>query len=238
MTRLTEDSNDFFINTFEEINSRYSSFSETTFGGALEKRERQHNAFVLNNIKQYLEDKNKVISGLISLEIPENIADELSIIITESRGFTIEISYPFPKLDNVIEYISKQNLHLSSIRSKLGKDNRIYLRISSSVVKISIINIMCVINEIESQLDVYNNEIMVSSVLKQADVRRRYEIAYHAINQLCSFDMEYGYNYNRFTPCKQDIERACLSKYELRSPHSGCMNVIAIMVVSTLILFL
>lgn len=221
------------LNAFDGFHS-----SANMFRNPQEVREEKHRNFQIRNYQQYLEDKKKVIVGLMNLEVPSNIIDELSIIIYESQNFHIEFSFPYPTLDNVISYISTQKRHLCSIRSKLGNEDRVYLRVSSSVVELGMITIMCVLNEVESSFESYNSDLMVSHILEQSDTRKIFDSAYNAVKMLSTFDKEYGYDYKRFTPCKQAILNSYFSKYSPVKSRSGCLSIIVILLASTITMLL
>lgn len=189
-----------------------------------------------DNFKKLLVDyeinKQNLLSGLQQLDCPSTIKDEVEKILLEGNNYYPANRGPLLTVENIFDYLSCQQQHLSSIREKLGKNNEVYLRISSTIVELAIITILASLNNAE--LMSKGNMMLI---IDKNDLNSVYTNAYKAVKGLILFDMEDNYRNKRFNPQKKIITNCCKSKLGVKS-LIGCMAVIvAILVISLIILF-
>lgn len=194
----------------------------------------------LKEYKEHLNDIREFIDSFNSCSVSPEIIGEWNVIRKEINDYLFNTNISFggdcPKLK---EFCLRELEHLNSIKNKLGDNAIEYQMICSLVAEAVILDIessMILVNVIGGQTD--RNDY-IGKQINNHTYQNMIKDCLNALENIASLNMEYQYKYERFTPFYKSTsekgERIGLIKKEEKPSNSGCLSLIAFIIVSTLL---
>lgn len=183
--------------------------------------------------KEHLKDIREFVDSLDNCSVSYEIMGEWNVIRKEIHDYLFNNNVGFDgsctKLKN---YYYQELEHLNSIKSKLG-NNAIEYQMICSLFAESVL------------LDIKSSKIYLNMIHKldrlglQISYPRMLKDCLNVIGNVAELNMEYQYKYEIFKPYHNSLSeegrKLGLIYSEPKSSSSGCMGVIALMIMSTLL---
>lgn len=219
---LSDFSKDFASKAIPPITSRTQSNNAKT--------EEQLN----EEYKRHLNDMSEFVASFDGCSVSPEIMGEWNVIKKEISDYLFTQRIVMFGCSHMKEFFFKEKQHLDSIKNKLGYNAIEYQMICSLVAEAIILDIeSCMILE---ERQTKNGS---SPAVKTMSYQAMLKDSLNVLEDVSSLNMEYQYKYEKFTPFYKSLSEkgklAGLAKDEPEKAKSGCLSIIVIAIVSTLL---
>ena len=114
-------------------------------------------------------------------------------------------------ITNAENLLRKTKPILQKIKSKLGYNNNYYLKMSTTIIAAALHSIIEEVNRVQNNLNRYIPEYEKAGIL--LNLRQKFESAWSVTALMDSFDMEYEFKQNRYTPNRNTLKKLCDQLY-------------------------
>ena len=186
-----------------------------------------------NEYKEHLKDIREFVDSFDNCSVSYEIMGEWNVIRKEIHDYLFNINVGYDgSCTNLKNYFCQELEHLNSIKSKLGPNAIEYQMICSLIAE-------------SVRLDIKSSKITLNIIHKHNSIGL--QITYPKMLKDClnvmvnvaKLNMEYQYKYEVFNPYHNSLSeegrKIGLIYSEPKSSTSGCMSVIAFMIMSTLL---
>ena len=181
--------------------------------------------------KDRCKENVETLKNIIDNLPPENVVDEDLAIREELKIFC---KLP-DRISHSVALLNKTKAHLESIKVKLGATNPYYLKISTQVVGNALHNLIEEVNKLQNDTS-FKLNLIIDKAKALSDLKSILYSAWNAITIMDQFDMEYEFRSNRYNSNRSTLKDMCQqvgvsTTPQSSSSNSGCMAVIAVLVV-------
>lgn len=236
------------LNMFDEVEERlYRLYPETESLPHKMAREKKEQEEMVKRLKeeytQHYKGVREFVDSFDSCSVSVEILGEWNVIREEINNYLLHHNsnsdvgfYGDCPYMNV--FLNQEKEHLKSIKSKVGANSIELQMICSLVAEAVILEIeKCLIGVKEKQRT-YRSGYVEQMIDKQY-LQNFFQDCLDVMANASSLNMEYQYKYERFTPFYKSLieqgKRAGLAIEEPSKTKSGCLSVIIIAIVSTLL---
>lgn len=205
----------------------------------MKKEERKLEAFK-DEIRQHVRGERGFVNSFSGNNVNPIIMGEWNVIKKEIDDFLFHKTYTEMDFQGgcpyMIEFYNQEVIHLNSIKSKLGINAIEYQIICSLVTEAIILKIEgCLI----SQKYRYSDGSYSTELKHRMYDENFLQDTLFVLDKTSSLNMEYEYKYERFNPfykvLSDKAERVGVKKKEIKSSKFGCLSIIVLAFVSTLL---
>lgn len=185
--------------------------------------------------QRHLNDMSEFVASFDGCSVSPEIMGEWNVIKKEINDYLFSYNLQFDgSCPHMKKFFLKETEHLNSIKNKMGANAIEYQMICSLVAEAIILDIeSCMI--LEEKQAVFNSSPTIKRLSYQAMLKDSLNI----LEDVSSLNMEYQYKYEKFTPFYKSLSEkgklAGLAKDEPEKPKSGCLSIIIIAIVSTML---
>ena len=235
--QLLEESNEAFRAMNHLINETYNDHELTEFQARIIREK--------NKKKKRLEIEN-FVNSFVGSDVSMEIMGEWNVIRNDIKDYLFHAEFEYDIITggcpNIKAFVRREQDHLISIKGKVGKLSIEYQMISAIIAQAVVLYSEFIIICVEP---VKKQKIQTVSILHEEMVfQRTIKDCLIALDIVSSFDLEYQYRYEIFSPTyKGFLELG--RKYGLMEnsdtklqPKSGCMGIIVVGIVTTTFLLL